>query len=191
MQSSSPEQQNGQDSRSARRRLIRGAFGAPAALTLYSGSALAATSLNCVQKRVRDGDPNPGTSTSATTDMFLRVQVYEKGNGSSRTTWVSGDALRLAASLSTGQASTVSFLGADGWYCLSAGNGSQNQSGYIAGTVYTNAGMLAINNVTPTPLANAFVAIRVNESGQIVGVTSTANASAVPRSCWTSFVRTI
>ena len=39
---------------SARRRLVRGAFSAPAVLTLYSGSALAAASLTCRSNAIAD-----------------------------------------------------------------------------------------------------------------------------------------
>lgn len=190
MQTSSPEQQAGQDRRSARRRLIRGAFGAPAALTLYSGSAMAATSLSCVARRVTS-PVNPGITTSQTADIYVRVQVRAKNSGASASTWVFGGDVLVAASLTTGQAS-VSFLGSDGWYCLSAGDGSSNLSGYTAGTTYTTtAAMLLINNVTPSVLADTWVALRFDTNGQIVGVTTTAGASAVSRSCWTSFARTI
>lgn len=182
MQSSSPEQQAGQDSRSARRRLIRGAFGAPAALTLYSGS-VAAASLTCVAKRVTN-PVNPDRSTSATSDIYVRVQVRAKGSGLTRTTWVFGGDVLVAAALGIGQASN-SFLGTDNWYCLTAGS----SSGRTAGLIYTNAD--ATTGGTPALLSNAFVALRFNASGQIVGVTTTAGASAVSRSCWTSFVRTI
>lgn len=189
MQSSSPEQQVGQDCRSARRRLIRGAFGAPAALTLYSGSASAA-SLTCVAKRVAI-PVDPGTTTSQFGDIYVRVQVRSKNSGANNSTWVFGGDVLVAASLTTGQAG-VSFLGSDGWYCLSAGNGSSNQSNYTAGTTYAStAAMLLIDNVTPAALANTWVALRFSASGQIVGVTTTAGASAVSRSCWTSFARTI
>lgn len=189
MQSSGPEQHAGRDARSARRRLIRGAFGAPAALTLYSGSALAATSLTCVAKRVRDGDPNPPISSTNT--VFVRVQLRSKLTGANRSVWVYGGDLLVAASLTVANAN-MSFLGADGWYCFSAGNGSSNNSGYTPGTVYlTTAAMQAVDATTPTPLANSYVAIRVDANGQIVGVTSTTGASAVSQSCWTSFVKTV
>lgn len=186
MQSSSPEQQAGQDSRSARRRLIRGAFGAPAALTLYSGSVSAA-SLTCVARRVA-APVNPGTTASATGDIYVRVQVRSKRSGENRSRWVYGGDVLIAASLTTAQ-SGVSFLGSDNWYCLSAGSNGSNQSGYTPGLVYTNA--QATSGGTPGLLANTFVALRFNASGQIVGVTDTAGASAVSRSCWTSFARTI
>lgn len=183
MESSSPEQHADAGQRSARRRLIRGAFAAPAALTLYSGSAQAATSLTCVARRVLN-PVNPAISTSDTSDVYLRVQVRAKstGNGdnaANQSTWVSGaDVLLVTSGLPQN-----SFLGADNWYCLSAGNGS----GYTAGLIYTNAEATA-NNKGGTPVGNnTYIAIRVDSGGRIVGVTDTAQASAVSRSCWTSF----
>jgi len=168
---------------SARRRLIRGAFSAPAALTLYSGSSFAATSLTCVARQVASPvDPTTRT-TSATADIYLRVQLRSKGSGNARTTWVWGSDLLVAASLTIGQSSN-SFLGTDNWYCLQAGSAS----GFTSGLVYLPAAATA--GGTPA-LVNAFVAIRVDATGKIVGVTSAANASAVSRSCWTSFVRTL
>lgn len=188
MQSSSHEQQADQAGRSARRRLIRGAFGAPAALTLYSGSAMAAgTLLNCVGKRVIN-PVNPGTTATADADGYVRVQVKFKGTGSAYSAWVSGADVLAAASLATGQ-SGYSFLGVNNWYCLAVGDGSTNTSGYTAGLIYTDAATIA--GGTPAVLANNFVALRFNGSGQIVGVTTTAGASAVAASCWSSFRRTI
>lgn len=180
MQSSGPEQHAGRDARSARRRLIRGAFGAPAALTLYSGSALAATSLTCVGRRVMN-PVNPDPTTSATADVYLRVQVRAKGAADTRSTWVSGADILLA----TASSAANSFLGSSNWLCLSAGVAS----GYTAGLIYVDAEARASNKEgEPLPISS-YVAVRVNQFGQIVGVTDTAQASAVSRSCWTSFTR--
>ncbi len=181
MQSSGgPEVQAGRDARSARRRLIRGAFGAPAALTLYSGSALAATSLTCVGRRVLN-PVNPGPTPSPTADVYLRVQVRAKGAADSASTWVSGADILLV----TASQSTNSFLGSSNWLCLSAGS----TSGYTAGLIYVDSEARASNKGGDPQPISSYVAIRVNESGQIVGVTDTAQASAVSRSCWTSFTR--
>lgn len=174
---------------SARRRLIRGAFSAPAALTLYSGSAFAATSLTCVARQVLT-PVNPNMSASAGADVYVRVQVRDKRSGQNRSTWVFGGDLLVAATLTTGQASN-SFLGTDNWYCLTAGNNIGNTSGFTAGLVYTNSTATANPGGTPTLTANSYVAMRVDSSGKIVGVTTSANASAVSRSCWTSFSRTL
>lgn len=193
MQSSSPEQQAGRDKRTARRRLIRGAFGAPVALTVFSGSAVAGT-VNCLA----NPPSTPLTQNIAPasdSDVFLRVQMRSKGNGSNNSTWVWGDDLLQAAGL-VGKPG-YSFLNTDRWYCVSAGTGGSgagaNQTGYTAGTTYAStAAMLTINNVTPALLPGSYIAVRVDPStGNIVGVTNMANASALTRSCWSSFVKTI
>lgn len=180
MESSSPEQQAGHDSRSARRRLIRGAFGAPAALTLYSGS-VAAASFNCVQKRVANA-VNPPSTTASTQDLYLRVQVKGKGSGDTASTWVSAADIALIAS----RAPAASFMGSTDWFCLTAGSTST----YTGLQVYSNADATAAARFgTPVPI-DSYVAIRVNASGAIVGVTDQPSASAVAQSCWTSFLRT-
>ena len=60
---------------SARRRLIRGVFAAPAALTLYSGSVSARSVINCVTKRVTSPEL-PGLTTEQGT-TFIRVQLQK------------------------------------------------------------------------------------------------------------------
>jgi hypothetical protein len=186
MQSSSSEHQVGQDARSARRRLIRGAFAAPAALTLYSGSAAAAAS-HCVARRVM-APVNPGQTTTALEDVYVRVQVRTKGTGLGSSTWVFGGDVLTATGLPTGKAAQ-SFLFADDWYGLAAGDSMGNSSGYAPGQRYTNASATA--NEVPQPLASTFVALRFDTEGKIVAVTDTVGASAVSRSCWTSFAKTI
>ena len=69
---------------SARRRLIRGAFAAPAVLTLYSGSAVAAQSVLCSAKQNNNPvKPVPDVLPSPN-DGYVRYQLWalvnESGN---------------------------------------------------------------------------------------------------------------
>jgi hypothetical protein len=196
MQESSPEQQAGQDSRSARRRLIRGTFAAPVALTLASGS-VAAASLTCVAKRVAtpvlptDGD---------VTQTWIRVAVWElKPNGANNDSfWISGaDIFALAKNPLT------SFVQQNQWWCLSKESNAKMNSPagqdtvtLVAGTAYTpnpsppqsgSGGSLAI----ATPSATRLVAVRVNAAGDIIGVVGDGGTagSGITASCWTSFRR--
>lgn len=187
MQTSSPEQQTGQGSRSARRRLIRGAFGAPAALTLYSGSAMAAGSLaGCFNKQIVD-NVNPVTTQDLTSDGYLRVRMRAKGTGTGYSAWVSGQDLLTAAFLAGKPG--LSFLGADSWYSLEVGDGITNTSGYLLNQIYTNTA--AIAGGEPAVLPGRSVALRFDANGKVVGVTSSAGGAAVTGSCWASFVKTI
>ena len=174
---------------SARRRLIRGAFAAPAALTLYSGSAFAVTSNTCVARQVASPATVVDPATSANNggaDTYIRVQLRQKRPGPNQSTWVFGGDLLVAATLTTAQSSN-SFLGSDNWYCYSA----SGSAGFLTGTVYSNSLATANPGGTPALLANSFVAIRVNSAGRIVGVTDAGLTSAVSHSCWSSFSRTL
>lgn len=57
---------------SARRRLMRGAFSAPAVLTLYSGSVFAATSSQCEIKGATTTTP----PVTAADDQYLRYRLW-------------------------------------------------------------------------------------------------------------------
>jgi hypothetical protein len=65
---------------SARRRLIRGAFAAPTALTLYSGNVFAASSsLRALGNQIDNAEfPDPVTEAQLDpTDTWIRVKVWE------------------------------------------------------------------------------------------------------------------
>lgn len=194
MEPTSSQEATGRSHQSARRRLIRGAFSAPAALTLYSGSSFAAASNGACLARRTSNPVNPGEVGSATSDVYMRVQVRAKGTGSGASRWVSGtDLLNVPLSFTPVPSPAIptskSFLSSNNWYCLAAGDTSGNTSGYLPGQIYSDAA--AIAGGTPALVPNAFVALRVDSTGMVVGVTDTAGASALSRSCWTSFARTI
>lgn len=168
---------------SARRRLIRGAFVAPATLTVFSGSAFAQASMTCVSKRVADPVL---PQVSGAPDAFLRVPLYGLGYGGNVSTWIKGaDVVFLAE----GSKEPVNvFLSRDDWLCVKTGQGAPNGS-WVVGQKYADPKLP--NGSRPQELSPAqLVAVRVDASGNIVGVVGTGGdvGSAVGwTSCWASF----
>lgn len=154
----------------ARRRLIRGAFAAPAALTLFSGSAFAqASNMRCVANAIEKRISAPSNPA----DTWLRVPVYRLGKDDKRSTWVSGaDMPRLKnghAYLNTGE-----------WQCLNAGS----NSGFKTGEKYTNP---MLDMAGPKQTRDKFVALRVDASGKIIGVEGLeSGGAALSVLCWNS-----
>lgn len=162
---------------SARRRLVRGVFAAPAALTLYSGGAIAATSVSCV---ARQQDPklvvgDPGTAWVRVPVWILTAAVDRGSN------WVfGGDLAALNA--------TSSYLSSTQWQAISV---EKNSSFKVKDIVNakpvqpTSAG----GNASPVQSTTTFVAVRIDSTGRIVGVEpiETNQGSALSTSCWTSF----
>jgi len=157
----------------ARRRLVRGAFAAPAALTLYSGS-VAAASVSCIAKQLT----NPITTNGDTT--LVRVPLYRLANGANTATFVrQADIASLmppgGSYLATGQAQCVGITGTG--------------AGFSVGTIYTSP---ALPNGTMPAITSPiqYVAVRVSATGKIEGVISVPSAganTALHTSCWTSF----
>lgn len=153
---------------SARRRLVRGVFSAPAALTLYSGS-VAAASVTCIAKQLT----NPITVNGDAT--LVRVPLYMLATGGETAKFVRGADIGSltppgGAYLSTNQAQLVSKTG------------GFNQ--YAVGGIYATPSGLA-----PTSPIE-YVAVRVSETGRIDGVLSIdvpGQNTALHTSCWTSF----
>jgi hypothetical protein len=168
---------------SARRRLIRGVFVAPAALTVFSGSAFAQASMTCVSKRVADPVL---PEASASPDAFLRVPLYGLGNGGNVSKWIKGaDVVFLA----DGSKEPVNvFLSRDDWLCVSKGQGAPNGD-WVVGQRYPDPRLP--NGSRPQELRpEQLVAVRVDASGNIVGIVGTGGdaGSAVGwTSCWASF----
>jgi hypothetical protein len=66
---------------SARRRLVRGAFAAPTALTLYSGNVFAASSnLRALANLLDAGGEFPTPDASDPADTWIRVEVFQVGD---------------------------------------------------------------------------------------------------------------
>ena len=171
---------------SARRRLIRGVFAAPAALTLYSGSAFAAASQTCVAKQVSNA-PFLATA-SGSPDIWLRVQLWTLGNGPGNntthlSTWVSGADVAALNAVSAG----APYLSNTQWQAFTA----DTHSGYTVGAIL-NTPPTHTHSPAGTPLTHngSYVALRVNTSGNIVGVVgigSSSGTSSVANTCWASF----
>ena len=163
---------------SARRRLVRGAFAAPAALSLYSGGAFAATSLTCV---ARDVSAKQEPANTAATDTYIRVRLYTMTKYSKIISWIKGADLVALNAPST-------YLSNVQWQCYST-TGVTNPP-VSAGTIINN--VPSYTNWVFNPTANgAYVAVRVDESGNIKGVvglgSGQTNGYAVHQSCWASF----
>ena len=160
---------------------MRGAFAAPAALTLCSGGAFAASSaVRCVANQVNSPVlPN----ASATADTWVRVRLWTMGGTpvNTQSTWISGADL---AAVVAGTSAT-SYLSSTQWQAFSA----QSASVYTAGQ--TVNGPPATPGASP-PLTQdgLYVAVRFDATGNIIGVvgiSGTSGGSAVANTCWTSF----
>lgn len=153
----------------ARRRLIRGAFAAPAIMTVCSGSALAgSSSLRCVAHQAN----TPVTVLSlpdSSTVGWMRVQLYTQGSGS--TYYVKGSAIVALKAPGT----STAYMGLSDWQPFNINNST-------AGTV---------NSASPSnPQLSSpakYAAIRVDAGGNIVGVGATGGGTAIAGTCWTSF----
>ena len=163
---------------SARRRLIKGAFSAPAIMTLYSGSVFATTSsaARCIKNKVTGTTPEFPASPAAAT--WLRVQRYKL--------------------LKTGTTSTYYYYvkGAD-VVALQQGKFTPLYLGTGDYQKVTGTTTVTIVGASPTSGTNTlekdtgnFVAVRVDQDGKIVGIVgsgATTSTSAVAQTCWASF----
>ena len=171
-----------QDKLSARRRLLHGSFAAPAALTLFSGSAFANTSsVRCIANQV--SDPVLPVATTGP-DVWVRVQLWTLGSGGNLSTWVRGSEV---VALANGNTDYSAFSSSE-WRCFSAASGSGftvNQS--------VNPGPPTKGSATPVH-NGTYVAVRVDSTGKIIGVVGlngTSGSAVRQATCWASFVATI
>jgi hypothetical protein len=147
----------------ARRRLIRGAFAAPEALTLCSGSALAASSsslrrlANMIESGNAELEADPGAA-------WIRVKVYKSGNDR----LVSAAEVRAYGNVDSG------FLPSTASWAKVADS-----------TPYDPRG--GTPDLTKNPLE--YVALRFDKDGDIIGVASQSftGGTAVTQSAWCSF----
>ncbi len=171
--------------RSARRRLVRGAFAAPAVLALYSGSAAAmASNLRCVNNQVGAGRkvfPAP----VSTQDRFVRVRLWSLRRNDQVRWFLSGNDLQAL----TMNRSTVgnTFLRPGEWWRFDPATQLLVDSKLTAEPRWSSQhqGTLARDG--------QWVAVRIDASSQgagIVGVVDKSNytGSAVSGLCWASFV---
>lgn len=164
----------------ARRRLVRGAFGAPAALTLFSGGAFAAGSnLRCVVNQVN----TPYLALpSGTTDTWVRVQLWTLGTGGNLSTWVSGADIVALTNANT----PAPYLTTSQWQCFTAGSGSGYTVGQLLATPPSKPGSTLAHN-------GSYVAVRVDGTGKIIGVVGVegSSGSSIAQTCWTSFIAAV
>ena len=167
---------------SARRRLMRGALSAPALMTVCSGSAFAqASNMRCLANAAGATTP-PAAWGTTSTDTFLRVQLWRVttlencnngGNNCDRVIkfYVKGSDL--------------------GTMARGAGMPSSSQYLQINPTSYATIGA-PVNAITAPPAIESqvyvsqYVALRIDATGQIVGIGSVGQGGMVGMSCWNS-----
>lgn len=175
--------------RSARRRLVRGAFAAPAVLALYSGSAAAmASNLRCVNTQVDAGRrvfPGP----EGAQDRFVRVRLWSLRNGGNAVRWYlrGSDFFEV---VTMGRPIPNPFLGPGQWWQFDPATQSLLYDRLTSDPRWSNGltGTLAHDG--------AWVAVRIDATSQgasIVGVVDSTNltGSAVSSMCWASFVTAV
>ena len=170
-------QQKSDDERSARRRLIKGSFAAPAALTLCSGSALAAATspLTCLAKDIRaSGAPGAPVTTVETGDTWVRVRAWVEQNKSYA--FIKADDVSMV-----GFKDTTPFITGSQAICVIGGNG------YTVGELYPQNGKPVPTGMQQT---GQYFAVLMDPSGRVAGISSVNSISgtgAVHGSCWNSF----
>lgn len=154
---------------SARRRLIRGAFTAPVALTLCSGAAIATTSNSrCISNQAA----TPALPTNiGPADTWLRVPVYPITTAPTEC-WVRGSDI---VALRGTKLSITSYIST-----------SEFQQTF---SPFTKQAM-APANLSAIAVPGKFAFVRVDTLGNIVGLAgfnATAGQTAIAQTCWASF----
>jgi hypothetical protein len=177
------EQQNAKSS--ARRRLVRGAFSAPAVMTLFSGSAIAASSTKCVANQQTNVISAPISAAGTPDNTWLRVPLFRHINGGDWAGFVRrGD----VASLMPGAANYFDAQGASILYQCVIIVGTF--SPFVVGAYYTDASVRvpATTGALPSNATNFYAGVRVDGTGKVVGAQAfSTSGSALHTSCWTSF----
>lgn len=161
---------------SARRRLLRGAFSAPAVLTLYSGSALATKSNErCLKNQTASPAIVPTPKNSQ--DNWYRCQL-RKEVGKNRY-WLFSNDLPTERTILT-------F--ANQAQCFGANSSSNGDKDYVFNALYgpvKDTSKIGTCSKSESPLR--WVALKVDDKGKVVGVGKTGGGSAISQSCWNSF----
>ena len=154
----------------ARRKLVRGVFAAPALLTVYSGSALATGSA----KRCLTNQTNSPTmvGVSGSLDNYLRVQLRQTGT-TTISYWVRGSDLQIYK-----KPSNSVYIGNSQWQPFNITNNT--------------AGALQGSGPGGDTAAPKYAALRFDANGNLKGVGgSGTNQSALSGTCWQSFAPTL
>ena len=174
-----PQPKSG-DQRSARRRLIKGSFAAPAALTLCSGSAIAGGSISCVGTAAAAGNkPSAGAA-----DTWFRIQAIKNTANNGKTSeWIT-------------YAQLFAMLGTSGGnVAVSASNGTLNIGEALCLSKQNPAANGTVNQKSTWPVAGtnaytgSYYAVLISNTGNIVGISTvtTVTGGAVSNGCWQSF----
>lgn len=156
-----------------RRKLVRGAFAAPAILTVCSGNAIAAqSSLRCLATHVANN--TSVTPKVGGLDTWSRVQLFKATDGKY---YVSGT-----------QVSSV-YTTSNSWY---PAVGTWLEINSTTGAVATTGAYTVSNSVTPpgatlTYTSPQYVVVRFDAAGNVTGIGTAGSGANVGASCWTSF----
>lgn len=157
---------------SARRRLVRGAFGVPAVLTVASGSVAAASNMNCIAKSGTFPPVYQGANPP-TTDTFIRIRVYN--DPASNLRYVRGQDVAAPYRVNV----DPGFMTASQVWRF---NVNQNQTVGSPSNTPAASTLVAVNR---------WAALRFDTNGVLVGVGDGGSGGpagyAVTGSCWTSF----
>ncbi len=160
----------------ARRKLLGGAFSAPAVLTLYSGNALAAgSSLRCLTYQTDPASSATKTvAVSTALDTWLRVPLYTTGSGTT------GSPYRYYF-----KGSEVTAFQRPGRSCFITA--SQSQEFNPATNTQVNACLPGMPTGLSASNCGKYVAVRFDGTGNVTGCgTGASGTSAMPGTCWAS-----
>jgi hypothetical protein len=173
-----PQQDSPKPDGHARRKLLRGAFSAPAVLAVYSGGAHAAGTFNRCLVRANTSPATAGIGVTTADDTLFRYQLWGLVSNTDATSvlsyWIRGQDL-----VTMQRASQFPFL---------------LPAQYQQFDITTNA----LSAIAPTAVIPAqtgytfkqvtqYVVLRINGTGQVVGAGATGTGAPVSDSCWNSF----
>jgi hypothetical protein len=171
----------------ARRRLVRGAFALPAALTVATGSVAANSNMRCLANTVANPTyPAPTTDLTAK-PQYQRIQLAalvhngDNGNGQSHPTRYFVRGASIPSELrSVGYMSPSSTE----WQAFDFTNNTD-----VGGAIFTS--QPSDGGFTYQQNSGQYAVLRFNASGDVVGVGRPAvvanGESAITQSCWHSF----
>lgn len=164
---------------SARRRLVRGAFAAPAVLTLFSGGAVAGTSSQCLSAALKSPVTNPASSTGYCRvpryNLVVGLNAAQQPNAWKYYAWGT-DVIKLK------KPGASCFMTSNSQWACTDNTAPINPCTWTSsgGTVYT----------PQKDTADNWIAVRVDKEGNIVGLCGPGSlaGTAVSGTCWASLV---
>ena len=173
----SPDQKQSPQ-QAARRKLVRGAFAVPAVMTVVSGSAFATTSsMRCLANQVSNSPTTKGVAAGtingpAPADGWVRVELWKSSDGTKH--YVRGSDLNSYFQRPTNSV----YLTTSEWQEFNVANNT------LGAKVAAPMGASA---------SGQFASVRFDTTGSVVGLggTGTADSSALPSTCWSSFAPTL